>query len=159
MYGTIKATRTVYFDCGTKNTKVSQDIRDLATFIECVNKENFYNKYGRLIRTEWTCNLIYDEANLQAYLGSREKKYVAKTVKFVFNANIYNCYNDRYYLPMFYKGKEGQDFVLTKCKDVDFSPQGFEEYHKKHSVDIPETYRGKRKKIKKEEKEDERETG
>jgi hypothetical protein len=126
--------------------RIPQDIRDLATFIECESKESFYNKYGRLERTEWTCNIIYNGSNLSKYLESRDVALIDKKVKFVFNGNIYKCYDSRYFLPMFYTGFDNQDFVLEKCQEVDFSPKGFNDFHHNHPIDIPETYRGKKKK-------------
>ncbi len=126
--------------------RIPQDIRDLATFIECVDKKNVYNKYGRLIQTVWTINIIYEGSNLQSYLSSRDKALIDKTIKFAFNWNIYKCYNPRFFLPMFYKGFEGCNFHLEKCQDVAYTPQGFTEYFIQRSIDIPDTYRGKRSK-------------
>ncbi len=130
--------------------RVPQDIRDLATFIECISFKEIRNKYGRIVRDEWVCNIIYDNANLEAYLGSRDKKYVDKTVKFVFNGNIRRCYNHRYFALMFYKRYEKTavetDFTLERCSDVEYTPNGAKKYFDNHSIEIPETYRGKKKK-------------
>ena len=131
--------------------RLPQDIRELTTFIECVSKQSYYSKYGRLVKTEWICNLIYKNANLEAYLNSPEDKFVDKQVKFVFHGDIYRCYNSRYFLPMFYaKGPDSKlketTLTLKKCTDTEFSPKGFEDFSKKHNIDLPETYRGKKKK-------------
>lgn len=135
--------------------RLPQDIRDLTTFIECESKENFYNKYGRLIRTEWTVNIIYKNANLEAYLNNPDKQFVDRTIKIVFKGNIYKCYNSRYFLPMFYARNDETKLRettlnLTRCNDIEFSKQGFDDFYKKHKVDIPDTYRGKKPKKKKE---------
>lgn len=137
--------------------RLPQDIRELSTFIECVSKQSHYNKYGRLIRTEWTCNIIYKNANLEAYLNNPDMQFVDKTVKFVFYGNIYRCYNSRYFLPMFYARGENTKLkettlTLKRCEDAEFTPQGFKAFHEKHKVDLPETYRGKKKKEKEQKK-------
>ena len=133
--------------------RLPQDIRDLTTFIEPVSKKHYYNKYGRLIRTEWVCNIIYKNANLERYLSTPDKVYVDKTIKIAFNGNIYRCYNPRYFLPMFYaKGENSKlketTLTLKKCSDAEFSPEGFKNFFDKHKVDLPDTYRGKKKKDK-----------
>lgn len=131
--------------------RLPQDIRELTTFIECVSKQSYYSKYGRLVKTEWICNIIYKNANLEAYLNSPEDKFVDKQVKFVFHGDIYRCYNPRYFLPMFYaKGPDSKlketTLTLKKCTDTEFSPTGFADFSRKHNIDLPDTYRGKKKK-------------
>lgn len=135
--------------------RLPQDIRDLTTFVECESKESFYNRYGRLIRTEWTVNIIYKNAKLEAYLSSADPQYIDKTIKIVFNGNIYRCYNSRYFMPMFYaKGENSKlketALILQKCVDIEFSQSGFEDFYKRHKIDVPDTYRGKKQTKRKE---------
>lgn len=125
--------------------RIPLDIRDLATFVECVDRKNYYNKYGVLIKTVWTCNLIYDNADLEAYINTKDPKYINKVVKFAFNGNIYKCYDSHFFMPMFYKGFENRSLTLERCEPVQFCPDGLERYYSQRTIDIPETYRGKKK--------------
>lgn len=125
------------------------DIRDLSTFIEPIERKDVCNKYGRLIRTEWTCRIFYKNKNLEKYLdGDGEDDTLAdKVVKFVFEGNIYRCYDANYFLPMFYVTQgtktKSTTLELNKCKKTEYTQQGFDEFHTRHTVDIPDTYRGK----------------
>lgn len=125
------------------------DVRELATFIECVGRKNIYNKRNRLIATEWTINIIYNNANLESYLSSHDKKYIDKTIKYRFNGNIYNCYDPNYYMLMFYAGHDKNEILqLQKSSRPQFTENGLKEYYEKHKIDIPESYRGKKKEAK-----------
>lgn len=128
--------------------RLHKDLRALAVFVECVKKENIYNKYGRLVKTIWFCNIIRDNAMLEKYLDSKDEKYIDEKVQFVHSGNIYDCYDDKYFLPMFYKGFENTDFVLVKSTYTELTAQGFEEFSRRRTVEIPETYRGKKPKTK-----------
>ena len=128
------------------------DIRDLATFIEPIKRDDIYNKYGRLIRTEWTCRIFYKNKNVEKYVkGDGEDDTLAdRVVKFVFNGNIYRCYDPNYFLSMFYAVDgtkvKATTLELNRCKRPEFTPQGMEEFHKRHTVDIPDTFRGQKDK-------------
>lgn len=128
--------------------RLHKDLRDLAVFVECVKKENKYNKYGRLIKTIWTCNIIRDNAKLEKYLDSKDEKYIDEKVKFVHTGNIYDSYDHKYFVPMYFKGFENTDFVLEKSVFTEISSESFEEFARRRTIVIPETYRGKKPKVK-----------
>lgn len=123
--------------------RVPKDLRDLVTFIEVFRMKTFYNKYGIMLGTIWDCHIIYDNDKLEAYLSSHDEKYIDDTVRFKFNGNIFNCYDQHYFAPSFYVGKR-KPLILTKVKRVEFTKEGFEEFGKNHKVDIPETFTGKK---------------
>lgn len=126
--------------------RIHKDIRELATFVEVVGLENKYNKYGRLVETIWTCNIIYDNANLEEYLRTKKRKYIDKKVKFVYYGNIFRCYDSHYFLPMYFKGMQNRDFDLEYSHRTEFSPASFEDFNSRRMIDIPDTFRGKKKK-------------
>ncbi len=134
--------------CVQRPMDIHKILRDIAVFVECVEKENHYNKYGRLYETVWTCNIIYKNAILEQYLSSRDSKLIDKKVQFVYKGNIYRCYDDHFFLPMFFKGFENVDFKLEKSKRTEISRESFDNFEERRTVDIPDTYRGKKPKEK-----------
>ena len=125
--------------------RIHKDIRELATFVEVVKKEDKFNKYGSLISSIWTLHIIYDNAQLEDYVSTKSKKLIDKKVKVRFLGNIHKCYDSNYFMPMFYRNFENTDFVLEKTNRTEFSSIFFKEYFNNRIIDIPETYRGKKK--------------
>lgn len=123
--------------------RLHKDIREIATFIEIVEMRSIKNRYGKLLRTEWICNIIYDNANLEAYLNSKDKDYVDLTVKFVFKGNIFNCYDPEFFSLSFYSGENYTELPLNKSQRLDFTPEYLKFFKENHCIDIPESYRGK----------------
>ena len=130
--------------------RIHVDIRDLATFIEVLGMKKKYNKYGRLVECLWECNIIYDNAVLEQYLTSRDKKLVDRHIYFKYEGNIFKCYDSFYFLPMFFRGMENKQLILEKTERMEFTPNYFREYFKNRVIDIPETYLGKKPKKKQE---------
>ena len=128
--------------------RIHKDIRDLSVFIEVKKMTHKYNKYGRILYSEWECNIIYDNAVLEQYLNSKDASLVDKKLKFRYNGNIFKCYDTNYFMPMFFRGFENRDFVLEKSARTQFTSEFFESYLKNRVIDIPETYRGKKPKEK-----------
>lgn len=123
--------------------RLPKDVRDLATFIECVERKNIYNDFGKLLGTLWTCNIIYDNANLESYLSTHDESLVDKQVQFYFEGNIYACYDPWYFLPAWYKGMENQMPVYERCQKVEFTEMSFKNYHERHK-EPPEYWRSKK---------------
>ncbi len=119
--------------------RVPKDIRDLVTFIEVVRMKTGYDKYSNILGTIWDCNIIYDNANLEAYLSSHDEKYVDKKVRFVFRGNIFDCYDQHYFAPAWYTGGKRKPLVLEKVQKVEFTKESFEEFEKNHKIGIAET--------------------
>ena len=140
--------------------RVHIDIRDLSIFIEVVDLINVYSNYGFLQATYWVCNIIYDNANLEAFLTNRDENLIDKKVVFKFRGNIFDCYDSDYFIPMFVRGKEDEGLVLEHTTRTEFSKEYFKKYFENRVIDIPETFRGKKpkeekkKKLKEEKKED-----
>lgn len=125
--------------------RVSKDIRELAVFFELVEMEHMYVR-GHITKTTWTVNVIYDNANLEKYLETRDKNLIDKTFKIMFRGNIFNCYDPDFFMPMFYKGFENQRFIFNKVERTEFSVAGFQRFNNKRIIDIPDTFRGKQQK-------------
>ena len=129
--------------------RLPKDVRDIATFVECCGKEHYYDDLGRLCKTVWTVKIIYQGENITSYSESRKRNedLVDKTIKIAFEGNIYKCYDDHFYAPEFYRGRENEKPVFEKCQPVDYSEEGFKQYYKNtDSIDVPENYRGKAQK-------------
>lgn len=125
--------------------RVVKDLRELATFVEIADREDMYIR-GKVISTVWTLNIIYENADLERYIETRDKTLINRTIKVLFRGDIYSCYDPDYYMPMFYKGFENQRFVFDKVERTEFSSAGFEKYAKQRLIDIPEAFRGKTEK-------------
>ncbi len=134
--------------------RLHKDIRDLATFVEIVQMSVVTNKYGKILKTVWLCNIIYDNANLEAYLQSKDDAYVDLKVKFAFKGNIFNCYDPEFFALAFYSGNNTEELKLTKSQRIDFTPESIQSFEQNHCIDIPETYRGKMLKSTKSKKKD-----
>ncbi len=131
--------------------RIHIDIRELAVFIEVVKMKKVYNKYGRIIECFWECNIIYENADLEQYLNTHDRKYIDKRVMFKYKGNIFNCYDTNYFLPMFFRNMENRDLILEKTKRTEFSTSFFDEYFKNRVIDIPDSYFGKKPKSPKKE--------
>lgn len=125
--------------------RVAKDIRDLAVFFEVAGMEHTYIR-DKLVSTVWTVNIIYENANLERYIDSRDEVYIDRKIKLMFKGDIFECYDPDFFLPMFYKGFENQRFVYTKVERTEFTREGFERYNSKRIIDIPEAFRGKKEK-------------
>ena len=126
--------------------RIHKDIREIATFVEAVKKEDKKSKYGVLLQTTWTLKIIYDNTDLENYLTTKKRKLVDKTIKVRFRGDIHRCYDTDYFMPMFFRNFENSDFILEKTKRTEFSSTFFKEYFNNRIIDIPETYRGKKPK-------------
>ena len=136
--------------------RLPKDVRELATFIECVKQEPKYNDYGVLLGTLWTCNIIYDNAKLEQYLSNRDESLIDLQIQFWHEGNIYQCYDPYYFLPPFYKGMENEMPVLNRCQKVEFNEVSFKTYHDRHR-EVPDYWYekpGKKEKKQKEAKTD-----
>lgn len=114
--------------------RAPKDIRDLATFVECVNQEQVYNDYGLLLKTVWTCNIIYNNGQLESYINSRDPNLIDLTVQFEFEGNIYECYDPYYHLPAFFKGMENEGLTLHRCEKTEFTKEHFDRYNQNHGI-------------------------
>lgn len=126
--------------------RIVKDIRDLATFVEVVSVKHEYFR-GCITRSVFTLNIIYDNSRFEAYDASADEsknEYIDKTIRVAFEGNIYNCLDTDYFMPVFYKGCENMTPVYNKVERIEFSPEGFERYASKRTIDIPETFRGKK---------------
>lgn len=121
-----------------RGMRLPKDIRDLATFIEIVGHKNYYNKYFRISKTVWKCNIIYNNAKFEKYIDSFDKQYIDKTVEFEFNGDIYECYDSHYYMPMFFTGMENEGLVLQKTEKVQFTKEYMQAYAKKNLIEEEE---------------------
>ena len=91
-----------------------------------------------------TCYVCGKENVSKDEIGLK-KKLIDKKVKVRFLGNIHKCYDSNYFMPMFYRNFENTDFVLQKTSRTEFSSIFFKEYFNNRIIDIPETYRGKKK--------------
>ncbi len=133
--------------------RLPKDIRDLATFVECVDVHDVRNEYGLFLGTVWDCNIIYDNANLELYLKLRDKSNIDKKVNFSEDrGNIFDCYDHHYFLPAFYQDMENQMPVLDRCERVEFTQDSFKRYYEHHK--LPENWGKKDNKKKKKVKEE-----
>lgn len=133
-----------------RGMRVNKSIREISIFIICEGIEVEYNKYGRIAAVKWHCKLIYDNADYEAYTNNtKDEKKVDKEFYIKANFNIFNCYDTNYFLPMFYRNMQNRDIELVKSKPLEFDPYSFDEFYKTHTIDIPDTFRGKKAKEKK----------
>ena len=140
--------------------RLHKDIRDLAIFIEVVDLINEYSTIGQhVLASYWVCNIIYDNAMLETYLSNKDPKLIDRQVVIKYRGNIFNCYDSNYFIPMYVRGKENEGLVLEKTTRTEFTSEYFEKYFKNRVIDIPETFRGKKPKEKKENKEDKNANG
>lgn len=133
-----------------RGMRVHKNIRDLSIFIICIGIKVEYNKYGRISAVIWHCRLIYENSDFERYMAAKksEKEFDGEFyIKVHFN--IFNCYDTNYFMPLFFKGMENRDIELQKCTQIEFTPGCFEDFFKNHTIDIPETFRGKKEKDKK----------
>lgn len=121
--------------------RLPKDVRDLATFVECVKRKNIYNNYGLLLGTMWTCNIIYNNTNLEKYLTTYDPSLIDVTVNFYFEGDIYACYDPYYFLPLYYRGMENEGLILKRSEKVEFNKDSFQAYYDRHPSELPDYWR------------------
>ena len=142
--------------------RLAKDIRDLATFVEANGVVPIFNKYGRQTGVEVSANIIYKNSNLEAYVGSEDEKYIDKKVKFVIKGRADGWYDSEYFLPEFFMGHKGENFVLKKTHATEFTEESFDEFlsKRKSGLDkLSDRFNKSTTKKKKKGEGDDRETG
>ncbi len=127
-----------------RGMRINKSIREISIFIICKDIEVEHNKYGRISSVKWECALIYENSDFECYMQSKKKERVADLEFYIkANFNIFNCYDTNYFMPLFFRGMQNRDIELVKSKPLSFDPWSFDEFYNNHTIDIPDSFRGK----------------
>ncbi len=108
------------------------NIRELSQFIEIVELEKRYDKFGRL------CRLIYMAS------GKQDKScYTADTV--IADYNVFNCYDSQSCKPKFYDGHFDSDFDYEQARPTDETQNGYKRFLQEFGDELPPKYYARRR--------------
>ncbi|MBQ2718344.1 MAG: hypothetical protein IJF75_07080 [Clostridia bacterium] len=117
-------------------TLIDPNIRELANFIEIVDKQNLSN--GGI---SWLIRYIDGEPERLAYMESGRKDTSTYTESvFTIDYNVFERYDSRESKPLFYDGNFESDFYFNYYEPSDGSITAFKDYAQKHGKEMPEKF-------------------
>lgn len=125
---------------------IDLNIRDIAQrFILIHEMKHEYNRVGLLVRTIWKYYEFDDNAAVEKFNNSGDKKFVAAEGEQIFNGDIFNYYNTKGCFPMFLKFMENRDFDLRPSAAAGMDLKSIIEFNQLHDLRIPEGFYEKSK--------------
>lgn len=123
---------------------IDLNIRELANeVIEVVTLKHKYD-YGRIVRSEWTCNRYDNAARAISYIEGGKVGQYGERVKFVYEGNIFRRYDSRGQYPAFLDGRSEHSFDVRDFMTPGYSPPEIKAYNYKHSYKTPPGFLDKR---------------
>lgn len=111
-------------------------------FIEIINLEHSYSKYGFITESTWEC-LEFDNCfDHERYIESGNAHGV-KRAKYNYKGNIFDCYDSRGCFNMFLKDRYDEDFKLVKHRHYGIDTNSVKEYNRVHRYERPKTFSNK----------------
>lgn len=124
----------IYLDC-QRATLIDLNVRELCgELIEVLEMTTKEDKLGCIIECRWKCHIFKDSSSYEAYLESGKPTGNCETKVFVFNGNIFECYESRNNSALFLEGRENEDFTYVHNVKPSFNLEYVRAYCKVHSI-------------------------
>lgn len=119
---------------------IDLNVRELALeVIEVVELKHEYD-CGRIVRSDWVCNVYNSAAAALNYIDSGKRKGSGERKQYSFDGNIFRHYDSFNFMPAFFAGRENADFDLKPSSKCEMTRDGFESFNNTHSYAVPKTY-------------------
>ena len=125
---------TIFLDC-QRATLIDLNVRAIsASIIEVQELIQKRDKNDNLIKCTWEARVFSGSEAYESYLATGKAKGPFEKVKFVYEGDIFSCYESTSNSSLFLEGREKDDFYLGYHKTADFSIESVQEFCKKHSL-------------------------
>ena len=124
---------------------IDLNIRELAEFIEILDKKNRTDKNGRIVSIKWTIRRFAGSSELDQYLSSGKRDattYTQETI--IANYNVHDCYNSQMCKPKFYDGHMDSDFDTKTAELLQENFDGYIKYLKELDDELPDGFYSKK---------------
>jgi len=124
---------------------IDLNIRELANFIEIIDKQNRTDKNGRVIAIKWVVRQFAGSAELDQYFSSGKRDtttYTQETI--IADYNVHDCYNSQMCKPKFYDGHMDSDFDTKTAELLQENFDGYIKYLKELDDELPDGFYSKK---------------
>lgn len=134
----------IYLAC-QRSGLIDLNIREIGQrFIEVLELTHKYNNYGQIKKTIWKCIEFYNYFEFENYLNSGKQKG-GNIVKYVFEGNIFSCYDSHNFMALHLKNRYENDFDMTTSQSVGYDLEAIKEYNGTHNYEVPSTFYDEKK--------------
>ena len=126
---------------------IDANIRELASFIEIVKLDKFYDNFGNIKKLVWHVRYIDNSGLFEKYMSSgKTDKSCYREDKVVANYNVFKCYSSQSCKPKFYKGHFDDDYDLQYYEPTEETATAYLEWLQQNDDELPEGYYPKKEK-------------
>lgn len=125
---------------------VDVNIRELSKFIEIVELEKRYDKFGKPSRLTWHIRRIDNVGLFDKYMasGKQDKScYTSDTV--TADYNVFDCYDSQSCKPKFYDGHFDSDFDYKQSEPTAETLDGYKHFLHEFGDEFPEKFYARRR--------------
>jgi hypothetical protein len=117
------------------------NIRELACFIEIIDKQNITDKRGKIRSIQWVVRRINGSAELEQYFNSGKTDttcYTQETITAGYN--IHDCYNSQMCKPKFYDGHFDENFDTKEHTPIQETLDGYIRHLQEADDELPKDF-------------------
>lgn len=125
---------TIFLDV-QRATLIDLNVRGIsANILEVQSLKQKHNFNGNLIKCVWTVKVFSGSEAYESYLNTGKASGKFETIKFVYEDDIFACYNSQANSALFLENRENQDFYLGYHDPQAFDIKSVQAFCKKHSL-------------------------
>ena len=125
---------TIFLDA-QRATLIDLNVRGIsANILEVQNLKQKHDRNGNLVKCVWTVKIFSGSEAYESYLNSGKASGKFEVVKFVYDGDIFACYNSQANSALFLEGRENEDFYLGYHEPQAFDIKSVQEFCTKHSL-------------------------
>ena len=125
---------TIFF-YAQRATLIDLNVRGIsANVLEVQSLKQKRDFSGNLQKCIWTVKVFSGSEAYESYLNSGKAKGQFEVVKFVYDGDIFACYNSQANSALFLEGRENEDFYLGYHSEQAFDIKSVQEFCSKHSL-------------------------
>jgi hypothetical protein len=119
---------------------IDVNIRDLASFIEVVKKQDII-KHGKIFGIQWLIRFIEGSSELERYLSSGKKDVTTYTEQIITcDFNVHRLYDSKMCKPKFYDGHFSDDFDINQFEPFNETAEDYQKYLEKFNDELPDNF-------------------
>ena len=125
---------TIFLDA-QRATLIDLNVRGIsANILEVQSLKQKRTSSGILEKCIWTVKVFFGSEAYESYLNSGKAKGQFEVLKFVYDGDIFACYNSQANSALFLEGRENEDFYLGYHSEQAFDIKSVQEFCSKHSL-------------------------
>ena len=124
----------IYLDC-QRATLIDLNVRELCgELIEVQSMTTETDRIGCIIKCSWKVRVFSDSASYESYLSSGKPDGYFEEREYVFDGNIFDCYESKNNSALFLESRENEDFSFVHNVRPRFDIDYVKEYCRVHSL-------------------------